>query len=175
MMKRLSVMAILLVAFLLMGATGFRSTADRMPTPDRSAVRIDIPVNLRTANAVFNLDHLAFSGDMPVGIKYMHLLAERYKEQNIQGKIIGIFHGQAAYMTLNDRAYNAFRGVTTGNPYKELIATLLKQGVQVEECAVSMRSHHWTNSDLLPGVKVNAGAVIRLIQLVQQGYVQIQP
>ena len=121
------------------------------------------------------MDHLSFAGDMPVGIKYMHLLANRYKETNMKGQIIGIFHGDAAYMTLNDKAYNAYRAVSTGNPYKELIAELMKQGVQIEECAVSMKNHTWVNVDLLPGVKVNTGAVIRLIQLMQEGYAQIQP
>ncbi|MCE5330057.1 hypothetical protein LLG07_06980 [bacterium] len=47
-----------------------------------------------------------------------------------KGQIIGVFHGDAAYMTLNDEAYNTYRKVTTGNPYKELIAELIKQGVQ---------------------------------------------
>ncbi|MHB8894135.1 MAG: DsrE family protein [Candidatus Geothermincolia bacterium] len=88
---------------------------------------------------------------------------------------MGVFHGDAAYMTLTDKAYNAYRAVSTGNPYKELIAELLKQGVQMEECAVSMGAHNWINEDLLLGVKVNTGAVIRLIQLNQEGYVQIQP
>ena len=78
-------------------------------------------------------------------------------------------------MTLNDEAYNVYRKVTTGNPYKELIVELIKQGAQIEECAVSMQNHRWGNEDLLPGVKVNNGAVVRLIQLVQKGYVQIQP
>jgi intracellular sulfur oxidation DsrE/DsrF family protein len=110
-----------------------------------------------------------------VGIKYMHLLADRFEEEGISGRIIGIFHGYAAYMTLTDNAYNAYRNVGTGNPYKGLIAELMKKGVQIEECAVSMKSHNWMNQDLLPGVKVNTGAVGRLIQLVQEGYVQIQP
>jgi intracellular sulfur oxidation DsrE/DsrF family protein len=78
-------------------------------------------------------------------------------------------------MTLNDKAYNTYRNISTGNPYKGLIAELLKQGVQIEECAVSMKGHNWVNEDLLPGVKVNSGAVARLVQLVQEGYVQIQP
>jgi intracellular sulfur oxidation DsrE/DsrF family protein len=52
---------------------------------------------------------------------------------------------------------------------------LLKQGVQIEECAVSMSAHGWSNEDLLLGVKVNTGAAGRIIQLVQEGYVQIQP
>lgn len=121
------------------------------------------------------MDHLAFDGDMPVGIKYMHLLANRFKELGTEGQIIGIFHGEAAYMTLNDRTYNAYRKVSTGNPYKDLISQLIKQGVQIEECAVSMKAHGWGNEDLLPAVKVNTGAVGRLTQLMQEGYVQIQP
>lgn len=138
-------------------------------------IEVEIPVVLEKANVVFNMDHLAFSGDFPVGINYMHLLVNRFKKMGIKGNIIGILHGDAAYMTLNDNVYNAYRHVSTGNPYKGLIAELLKQGVQIEECAVSMKNHKWGNEDLLPGVKVNTGAVSRLIQLIQEGYVQIQP
>ncbi len=136
---------------------------------------VELQVVLEKADVVFNMDHLAFAGDLPVGINYMHLLANRFKEMGTKGNIIGIFHGDAAYMTLNDNAYNAYRHVSTGNPYKVLIAELMKQGVQIEECSVSMKNHQWGNEDLLPGVKVNTGAVGRLIQLVQEGYVQIQP
>ena len=138
-------------------------------------IQIDIPVKLEKADVVFNMDHLAFSGDLPIGIRYMHLLAKRFEEMGTQGQIIGVFHGKAAYMTLNDKAYNSYRKVSTGNPYKGLVAELMKQGVQIEECVVSMKGHNWTNEDLLPGVKVNGGAVGRLIHLVGEGYVQIQP
>jgi len=153
----------------------FLFTLDIQNVQAESVIRIDIPVNLKKANVVFNMDHLAFAGDMPVGMKYMNLLSIRFKEMGTQGQIIGIFHGDAAYMTLNDRAYNVYRVVSTGNPYKNLIVELMKQGVQIEECAVSMKSHGWVNEDLLPGVKVNTGAVGRLIQLTQEGYVQLQP
>jgi len=136
---------------------------------------VEIPVVLEKANVVFNMDHLAFAGDVPVGISYMHLLTNRFREMNTKGQIVGVFHGDAAYMTLNDEAYNAYRKVITGNPYKGLLAELLKQGVQIEECVVSMKNHAWTTEDLLPRVKVNAGAVGRLIQLTQEGFVQIQP
>lgn len=139
------------------------------------ALQIDVPVKLEKAHVVFNMDHLAFQGDYPVGMKYMHLLAQRLKETGAKGEIVGVFHGEAAYMMLNDKAYSAFRKVSTGNPYKKLIADLMDEGVQVEECAVSMRGQGWTNENLLPGVKVNTGAVGRIVQLVQQGYVQIQP
>ncbi|ERR1035437_893692 len=157
------------------GLAGLAWAVDGQETKPSSTIHIDIPVTLEKANVVFNLDHLVFTGDLPVGMKYMNLLAKRIKEMGAQGQIIGVFHSEAAYLTLNDKAYNAYRNVTTGTPYKELVANLIKQGVQIEECAVSMKAHGWSNNDLLPGVKVNGGAVARLIQLVQQGYIQIQP
>ncbi len=141
----------------------------------KGSIRIDIPVALERADVVFNMDHLAFVGDMPVGMNYMRLLSARFREMNTKGEIIAIFHGDAAYMTLNDSAYNSYRKVNTGNPYKVLIAGLLGSGVQIEECAVSMKNHQWGNEDLLPGIKVNSGAVGRLVQLVQKGFVQIEP
>ena len=164
------------------------SSATAETAPNADPIHIDIPVPLKQANVVFNMDHLAFLADLPFGMNYMHLLAMRMKKDAIKGKIIGvfqtglgayeeygIFHGDAAYMTLNDKAYDAERHVTTGNPYAKTIAGLQNEGVQIEECAVSMKGHHWGNADLLPGVLVNAGAVGRIVQLVQEGYVQIQP
>jgi intracellular sulfur oxidation DsrE/DsrF family protein len=138
-------------------------------------IRIDVPVALKQADVVFNISHVDFVGDIPAGIKYMNLLATQYKQKGIQVRIIGIFHGAAAYLTLNDRSYSAYRLVETGNPYKSLMASLLEQGVQIEGCVVSMKSNGWGNEDLLPGVKVNAGAIGRLVQLVQEGYIQIGP
>ncbi len=139
-------------------------------------IHIDIPIVLKEKSyVVFNMDHLAFAGDMPIGIKYMKVLSDHFKEQATKGQIIGIFHGDASYMPLNDKAYNAYRNVSKGNPYKDLISELIKQGVQIEVCAVSMENHHWLNGDLLPGVKVHSGAIGRLIQLMQEGYVQIHP
>ncbi|MBF0459397.1 MAG: DsrE family protein [Nitrospirae bacterium] len=141
-------------------------------------IKVDIPIvlsDLKEIKVVFNMDHLAFDGDKPVGMKYMILLKNRMKEAKAAGKIIAIFHGDAAYMTLTDEAYNKFRKVTTGNPYKKLIEEMTTSGIEVEECVVSMGAHSWVNADLLPGVKVNGGAVSRLIQLGQEGYVAIEP
>jgi len=138
-------------------------------------IQVDIQVVLKKADVVFNMDHLAFSGDMPVGIKNMHVLANRFNEDGTNGQIIGVFHGDVAFMTLHDKAYNTYRNVSTGNPYKDIIFELIKQGVHIEVCAVSMENHHWLNGDLLPGVKVHSGAIARLVQLMQEGYVQIHP
>ncbi|MBF0568664.1 DsrE family protein [Candidatus Magnetominusculus dajiuhuensis] len=138
-------------------------------------VKVDIPVVLKDVKVVFNMDHLAFDGDKPVGLKYMLMMAEQVKKSNAIAKVIAIFHGAAAYMTLADEPYNKSRKITTGNPYKKLIADMLAAGVEVEECATSMGANGWVNADLLPGVKVNGGAVLRLIMLGQEGYIAIQP
>jgi intracellular sulfur oxidation DsrE/DsrF family protein len=137
--------------------------------------RIEIPVKLKTADVVFNMDHLAFEGSVPTGINYMRLISATMKADGTKGQLIAIFHGDAAYMTLNDASYNANRHVTTGNPYKGMIQQLQQEGVQIEECVNSMRANHWVNEQLLPGVKVNGGAILRIVELEQQGYIQIQP
>ena len=149
------------------------------PGPDAAtpnAIHITVPVVLKHADVVFNMDHLAFTATkLPVGMLYMHLLAMRMKQNHTSGHIVGVFHGLAAYMLLNNAAYDKFRGVTTGNPYANSITTLQKQGVGLEECAFSMSVHHWGNSNLLPGIQVTTGAVGRIVELSQKGYVQIQP
>jgi len=149
--------------------------ADAQPAVNEAKITIDVPVTLKEVNLVMNMDHIALAGDLPIGMKYMDLLNKKMKMDKASGHIIGVFHGPAAYMTLNDQAYNAERKVTTGNPYKALIEGLVASGVQIEECAVSMKGNGWTNKDLLPVVKVNTGAISRITQLTQEGYVQIQP
>jgi len=161
-------------ALLLSAAFGMSATL-AAEKPAENDIKIDVPVVLKQAKVVFNMDHIASQGDMPVGMRYMDLMTKRFKESKTEGHIVAVFHGMAGYMTLNDEAYNQNRKVTTGNPYKGLVANLIAEGVQLEECAVTMKANNWSNKDLLPGVKVNTGAVARLVQLSQEGYTAIQP
>lgn len=138
-------------------------------------IRVDVPVVLKQAKIVFNMDHAAFGGDTPVGLAHMGLMIERFKKIGTDWKIVAVFHGEAGYMLLNDDKYNAVRKTKNGNPYKTLIKSLSDNGVQIEECAVTMKGNGWVNEDLLPLVKVNAGADGRIVQLVQEGYVMLQP
>ena len=40
---------------------------------------------------------------------------------------------------------------------------------------ITMKANKWGNENLLPGVKVNSGALGRIVQLEQEGYVMLQP
>ena len=55
------------------------------------------------------------------------------------------------------------------------IEQLQKAGVRFEECGQTARDNGWINSDLLSDVAVNSGANFRIVQLVQEGFVQLQP
>jgi intracellular sulfur oxidation DsrE/DsrF family protein len=142
---------------------------------DRNDLHIDVPVVLKEAKVVFNLDHLAFEGDEPTGLHFLRVMTERFRVDQTDARIIAIFHGAAGYMLLDDVAYDKVRNWQHGNPYKDQIAELQRDGVEIEECGQTMADNHWRNAELLPGVKVNSGANFRIVQLVQEGFVQLQP
>lgn len=163
--------------WLLMGvlAVGIPSVLPATEPAAADTLRIDIPVTLKEARVVFNLDHLAFEGDNPTGLNYMTVVLQDFALNKTNHKTVAIFHGEAGYMALDDARYNAVRHTPRGNPYQALISALQDQGVQFELCAVTARGNGWTNADLLPGVKVVTAANLRIMELVQDGYIQIQP
>jgi intracellular sulfur oxidation DsrE/DsrF family protein len=89
--------------------------------------------------------------------------------------VIAIFHGAAGFWALNDAAYNRVRKTRTRNPYAKEIAALQKSGIRFEICGQTAHDNKWVNADFLPGIAVNSGANFRIVQLVQDGFVQIQP
>ena len=142
--------------------------------PD-AGLQIEVPVPLKESKIVFNMNRLAFLGDRPTGLVQMKLMLARYKESQTPVRMVAVFHGEAGYMMLNDAAYNRVRKAEKGNPFKELVKALQEEGVQFELCVNTAKSNGWVNADLLPGVKVNGGAMARIVQLVQDGYAQLQP
>ena len=143
------------------------------------ALHIDVPVKLEKANVVFDIGHLVLNGDMPFFIGDVDLLVTNLSDWNVKGDVIAVFHGDAAYLVLNDDAYNANRHVQTGhpvrsgNPYGKLLTGLMDQGVQIELCGATAAANHWGNADLLPGVKVNTNAMVRVTELEQKGFTMI--
>ena len=138
-----------------------------------TALHIDIPTRLEKANVVIDMAHLVFGGDDPFALGDIHLLAADFRAWNTKGTIVVVLHGDAAYLVLNDESYNAVRHVQTGNRYSGLLNELMKQGVQLELCGATAKGNHWGNANLLPGVKVNTNAMVRLTQLEQEGYQMI--
>jgi intracellular sulfur oxidation DsrE/DsrF family protein len=136
-------------------------------------LHIDIPVKLSNVKTVFSIGALAFEGDLPASIFHLQLIENDITDWKAKSEVIAVFHTNAGHVTLNDSAYNTERNIATGNPYKELVAGLMKRGVQIELCGATAKIHNWGNVDLLPRVKVNTDAMARTMQLVQEGFVKI--
>jgi intracellular sulfur oxidation DsrE/DsrF family protein len=136
-------------------------------------LHIDIPTMLEKANIVIDFGHAVFGGDMPFALGDIDLLASDVRDWNAKGQIVVIFHGDAAYLILNDESYDANRHVTTGNPYKKALNGIMAKGVQLELCGATAKGNHWGNANLLPGIKVNVNAMVRVTQLEQKGYTMI--
>jgi len=143
-----------------------------MSAPETS-LHIDIPVKLSEVKLVFSIGALQFEGDLPASIFHMQLIKSDIADWSAESQVIAVFHTNAGHVTLHDRAYNTDRNITTGNPYRDLIADLQKRGVQIELCGATALAHNWDNADLLPDIKVNTDAIARTTQLVQAGFVQI--
>jgi intracellular sulfur oxidation DsrE/DsrF family protein len=170
----------LTVLFAACSLIGFASVyASRACAQAAQKLEIDVPVKLDKAKVVFDIGHLVLNGDMPFFLGDMDLLATDLRDWNVKGEIIAVFHGDAAYLVLNDESYNANRHVQTGhpvhsgNPYAKFLTGLMEQGVQIELCGATAAANHWVNKDLLPGVKVNTNAMVRVTQLEQDGYTLI--
>jgi intracellular sulfur oxidation DsrE/DsrF family protein len=136
-------------------------------------LHIDIPVKLAEVKVAFSVPALMFEGDLPASIFHLQLIENDIADWNAKAEVIAVFHTNAGHVTLNDQAYNTERMVATGNPYKKLVADLMKRGVQIELCGATAKIHKWGNADVLPGVKVNTDAMARMTQLVEEGFVQI--
>ena len=149
-----------------------RRETTQMPTSEKP-LHIDIPVKLSELKIAFSVAALAFEGDLPASIFHLQLITKDVADWKAKSQIIAVFHTSAGHVTLNDNSYNADRMVATGNPYKELVADLMKHGVQIELCGATAAVHHWGNADLLPGIKVNTDAMARMSQLAQEGFVEI--
>ena len=133
-----------------------------MSSDSKKPLHIDIPVKLKELKIAFHIAELAFEGDLPASIFHLQLITDDTADWKAKTQVIAVFNTNAGHPTLNDEAYNIERNIKTGNPYKDLITDLMKRGVQIELCGATAAIHKWTNSDLIPGVKVNTDAMARM-------------
>lgn len=134
---------------------------------------IDIPIRLEDVRSVHSIGALQFEGDLPASLFHLQLIAGDIAEWGAKSEVIAVFHTNAGHVTLKDSSYDAARNISTGNPYKQLVADLVRQGVKIELCGATARVNGWGNGDLLPDVSVNTDAMARTIELVQRGFVKI--
>jgi len=153
--------------------SGCAAAAFAQNNPADPPLRIDIPTKLEKTNVVIDFGHAVFNGDMPFALGDINLLAADANTWNAKGTVIVIFHGDAAYLVLNDESYNVNRHTTGGNPFKKILKGFMAQGVQLELCGATAKGNRWGNANLLPGIKVNVNAMVRLTELEQQGYTMI--
>ena len=140
---------------------------------ENTELRIDIPVTLTDLKIVFSISALAFEGDLPAPLFHLNLITGDIADWGATSDVIAVFHTNAGHVALHDEAYNGDRNISTGNPYKGLVADLIGRGMGVELCGATAKAHGWVNSDLLPDIKVNTDAMARTAQLVQLGFVKI--
>src|SRR5262245_45000098 len=97
-----------------LAAVAFLATATAA-NAQSAALRIDIPVVLKQAKVVFNMDHLVFEGTTPTGLAYTKRISESFAQDKTSWQIISVFHGPGGFMLLNDAAYDRVRKTTGGN------------------------------------------------------------
>lgn len=136
-------------------------------------IPVDVPVDLAQANVVFNIMDRG-----PIPARQNSIFLAQTLDGVLDGRktphtIIAVLHSAAAALACNDKTFNRLTGTKQGNPYKGVIATLQASGIQTEICVKSMEFQKIKKSELLPGIKVNAGALLRVIELTQKGYTQL--
>ena len=160
---------------------GLAATAAPANAPDPfalnepSVVKITRKHNIRV---VYDVKDDVWDAGIGKALYYVRGLLESYKALGVPQKelhISVVLHGPTAYWILNEQTYRQFKNDEFAfNPNEHVIQGLLKHGVSVEVCNVSLRSKGWSAADLLPGVTVVRDAYTRLIDLQQQGYAYIR-
>jgi len=150
------------------------------PPVKNDSVCIDMPVRLDDAKLVFNLDApLVDAKGRPIGLRHMYMVGTamlaRVKAGKLDAKnasLVGVMHGDGLDWALNpDEKTRGF----IENIYK-----LKKAGLDInlEVCAVTMQNKGKKNKDLYQSengtIRVNQGAVARIIDLERNGYAYIQ-
>lgn len=141
-------------------------------SPAQTSIPIDIPAPLTNADVVFNILHRDPIPGRQTSLHLAKVLDGNLTRERVPRNFILVFHGDGAALVCDDVTFKRQTGSKVANPYKQAIANLQKAGLQTEICVVAMEEKGIARNQLLPGVKVNAGALLRIIELTQKGYTQ---
>ncbi len=150
-----------------------------LATPPANAA--DVPViplqvreNLRIVYQV--TDDLTHEG-VNKGLFYARKLINTYEKQGIAADQVHlhlVYHGTGINAVVNASARTRLKADKAENPNGEILAELVKRGVQIELCENTMQQKGVTPGELMPGVKLVVGAFPRLVDLQLQGYAYIK-
>lgn len=160
-----------LIKFLASPETGaiFQTWGWVAPQSPSSPITVDTDIAIAC-----HIQEDEWKGDVGRGLATLQEVIQQYREIGIgleELHVKSVFHGAAACWLLQDEPYRTFRGGGEGeNPNKAIISELVKMGVGVEICGLTMKERGWTKKDLLPGVKVVPAVYPRVIDLEHQGY-----
>jgi len=144
-----------------------------LPAAEPEVIPIQVRENLRI---VYQVTDDVMHENVNKGLFYARKLINTYEKQGISADQIHlhlVYHGTGIAAVVNDEARQRL-GTETANPNGEVIAELIRRGVQVELCENTMQQKGVKPSELMPGVKLVVGAFPRLIDLQLQGYAYIK-
>jgi len=149
--------------------------ADPFALNEPKIIKITKKKNIRV---VYDVKDDVWDAGIGKALYYARGLVEAYKALDVPAKEIKIsivLHGPTVYWALKDAPYREFKNDEFAfNPNEHVIQELLKHGVSVEVCNVTLHGKGWGADDLIPGVTIVRDAYTRIIDLQQQGYSYIR-
>lgn len=112
------------------------------------------------------------------GLFYARKLINTYEKQGIslQGVDLHVvYHGTGLHAMVKEAAARQrLKAAQAENPNGEILAELIRRGVQIELCENTMQQKGVKPEELMPGVKLVVGAFPRLVDLQLLGYAYIK-
>lgn len=136
-----------------------------------------IPIQVReNLRIVYQVTDDAQHEGVNKGLFYARKLINTYQKHGIAADQVHlhlVYHGTGIAAVVNEAARKRL-GTETANPNGEILAELIKRGVQLELCENTMQQKGVQPAELMPGVKLVVGAFPRLVDLQLQGYAYIK-
>ena len=136
-----------------------------------------IPIQVReNLRIVYQVTDDAQHEGVNKGLFYARKLINTYQKHGIapdQVHLHLVYHGTGIAAVVNEDARERL-GSEASNPNGEILAELIKRGVQIELCENTMQQKGVKPTELMPGVKLVVGAFPRLIDLQLQGFAYIK-
>lgn len=145
--------------------------ADAAAEPE--VIPIQVRENLRI---VYQVTDDAQHEGVNKGLFYARKLINTYQKHGIAADQVHlhlVYHGSGIAAVVNNEARKRL-GAEAANPNGEILAELIKRGVQIELCENTMQQKGVKPTELMTGVKLVVGAFPRLIDLQLQGFAYIK-